>query len=169
MKKLIFFMIVSLAVIGCAGKANIEIGLNDEGLLLGTFGDLTMRVLKIELPEGAVYNTIWEGIKFVTVSIQGGDFVSITDHYITVTPGSYNKIRLTVDSLCYAQETTKKILIDTVYQFEATAFTEIVIEEGDELNLVVNIVSSSWFDMGLLEIKTDHYPFENAGLKVYYQ
>jgi len=166
--KIIFGLIIALFIIGCASMATVEVGLNDEGIVRGTLGDIAMRVTKIELREGDEYNTIWQGSKSVQVAIGAYDFVSITDNYVEINAGAYQSIRLTIDSLSFVQETISDLLVDTTLQFVATAFNEIVIDEGDEIRLVINIMTNNWFDNDSLQIKQGHNPFEGAQLKIYY-
>lgn len=168
MRKTIWAALALIFITGCTGAGNVEVGLDDEGLLLGVYGDLKMRVLKAELYNGEDYSVVFEGIKSVTVSIQSSDFASITDGYEPIPPNSYDRIRLTVDSLQFVEQTSSITIVDTVLQFTANAFTDIVIEDGDELQLVVNIVSQGWFDADSMKIKSGHQPFEGAALKVYY-
>lgn len=165
MKKLVT-LILMMIIIGCTGQAVIEVGINDDALVDAPLGDLVMRVTRIELPEGGTYNAIWEGPKEIQVAIQSSGFVSITDTYLEISPGSYQNLRLTVDSVRYENDTTV-MLIDSSFQFVARAFGEIVVEENDELQLVVNIVSSSWFDANLKEITAE--AFNQAALRVYWQ
>ena len=106
MKKVIA-IIFPLLIVGCAGNALVEVGLNDETTVLaGTAGDLAMRVLRIEVPEGDIYSTIWEGEKFVQVPTQTSDFISITEGYVEITPDAHEHIRLTVDSIRYVNDIT---------------------------------------------------------------
>ncbi len=171
MRKFVF-LVLPLLIIGCAGQAMVEVGLNDEEsllLLLGTEGDLAMRLLCIEVPEGADYDTLWQGAKQIQVSINSSDFISITDAYEEISPGSYERMRLTVDSVRFVQEPIDEMLRETSCQFTAQAFSPIVIEEDDEIRLVVSINSDAWFDTDSLKIKEGHEPFEGARLKIYYE
>ncbi len=168
MKKFIAF-VLPLFIVGCAGTAMVEVGVNDEATLLaGTAGDVGMRVLRIEVPEGDSYNTIWEGVKYVQIPTTSSDFISITENYIEITPDAYQHIRLTVDSVRYVNETTT-VLIETSYQFNANAFTEIVIEENDEFRLVVGIASTTWLDTDSIKIREGFDAFQGATLKISYE
>jgi hypothetical protein len=164
MKKLIL-VILPLIIIGCTGQGAVEFGLND-ALLDGAFGDIVMTVTKIELPEGDGYYTVWEGDQDVVV--HDDEFVSITDRYVEVTPGAYQNARLTVDNVRYVQNLISIPLIDTPYQFTASAFSELVVEENDDLQFVVNIVSSTWFDSDSLKIRSGYQAFQGAVLRIYY-
>lgn len=168
MKK-IFVFILPIIIIGCAGDATVEIGINDQGLLRGTLPNLMLWVSKIEFPEDNTYTTVWEGSKEVQVAINDDTFLSIADDYIAIPGGSYQHIRLTIDSLYFVQDNTSGMLLDTAYQFDATALFEIIIEEGDEFQLLVNIISDNWFDADSLRIKPGHEAFEGARLLIYYQ
>jgi uncharacterized cupin superfamily protein len=166
MKKFVT-LILPIIIIGCAGQAMVEVGLYDESLADAPLGDVVMRVTKIELAEDNTYNTIWESANQVEVAVQSSDFVSITEGYIEITPGSYQSIRLTVDSVYYVSDTTV-MLVETSYQFIANAFTQIVIDENDDLQLAITINSSSWLDTDSMKIKGGHELFEGAALRVYY-
>lgn len=166
MKKFVT-LILPIIIIGCAGQAMVEVGLYDESLVDAPLGDVVMRVTKIELAEDNTYNTIWENANHVEVTVQSSDFVSITEGSIEITPGSYQSIRLTVDSVCYVSDSTV-MLIETSYQFIANAFTQIVIDENDDLQLAITINSSSWLDTDSMKLKVGHVPFEGAALRVYY-
>lgn len=166
MKKFVT-LILPIIIIGCAGQAMVEVGLYDESLVDAPLGDVVMRVTKIELAEDNTYNTIWESVNHVEVTVQSSDFVSITEGSIEITPGSYQSIRLTVDSVCYVSDSTV-MLVETSYQFIANAFTQIVIDENDDLQLAITINSSSWLDTDSMKIKGGHELFEGAALRVYY-
>ena len=166
MKKFVT-LILPIIIIGCAGQAIVEVGLYDESLVDAPLGDVVMRVTKIELAEDNTYNTIWESANHVEVTVQSSDFVSITEGSIEITPGSYQSIRLTVDSVCYVSDSTV-MLVETSYQFIANAFTQIVIDENDDLQLAITINSSSWLDTDSMKIKDGHELFEGAALRVYY-
>jgi len=166
MKKFVT-LILPIIIIGCAGQAIVEVGLYDESLVDAPLGDVVMRVTKIELAEDNTYNTIWESANHVEVTVQSSDFVSITEGSIEITPGSYQSIRLTVDSVCYVSDSTV-MLVETSYQFIANAFTQIVIDENDDLQLAITINSSSWLDTDSMKIKGGHELFEGAALRVYY-
>jgi len=171
MKKDLALIATLIIIIGCAGRARVEIGLNDETILApsGTFGDIGIRILKIELSADDTYNTIWEGSKLLTVPIQEHTFVSITDIYIDISPGTYKSAKVTIDSLWYVQQNINKMLSNTDLTFIANAsFGGIVIEDGDETKWVINIMSPNWFELDSLRIKPGHNPFEGAALKVYY-
>jgi uncharacterized cupin superfamily protein len=166
MKKFVT-LILPIIIIGCAGQAMVEVGLYDESLVDAPLGDVVMRVTKIELAEDNTYNTIWESANHVEVTVQSSDFVSITEGSIEITPGSYQSIRLTVDSVCYVSDSTV-MLVETSYQFIANAFTQIVIDENDDLQLAITINSSSWLDTDSMKIKGGHELFEEAALRIYY-
>ena len=167
MKKIFIFAFLVI-VMGCGGNAKVEFGMDDEATMRGQLGDLAIWVSKIELTEDETYVTVWEGSKQVSVEIEEALFASITDAEVEVSPGSYNSARLTVDSIYYIEGTVNKMLVDTAYQFIATALTAIVIEENDQLSLVVNIASTNWFDTGTQEIMSGHSPFEGARLRIHY-
>ena len=160
--------VLPLIIIGCAGQGAIEFGINDGALFDGTLGDISMTVTRIEMPEGDVYTTVWEGAKEVIVGIQVSDFVSITDRYIEVTPGSYQNIRLTVESVRYIQDSNSVLLIDTSYQFIATAFSALPVEENFDQEFVVGIMSTTWFDIDSLKIREGYEAFQGASLKINY-
>ncbi len=166
-----FILIFMVLVINCAGKAFVEVGLNDdESLLRGTIGDIVMRVTKIELPnDGASYSTLWTGVKKIQVGIHDANFISITDDYIEASPASFQTVRLTVDSLQYVHDATSTMLVDTTFQFEANSFGEISTYENQETQLVINIISDNWFDAESLRIKPGHMAFEGARLNVFIQ
>jgi hypothetical protein len=161
-------LLLPLCFIACAGQALVEFGMNDEGVLDSTFGDLTMRVTEIALPQGGEYITVWTGAQDMTIPVSSTDFISITYAYETVEPGSYQHVRVTIENLQYVDLETI-MLVDTSFQFNAAAFTQIVLEENDELQLLININSDAWFDTDSLRIRTGHVPFEGASLKVYYE
>ncbi len=165
MKKFVT-LILPIIIIGCAGQAMVEVGLYDESLVDAPLGDVVMRVTKIELAEDNTYNTIWESANHVEVTVQSSDFVSITEGSIEITPGSYQSIRLTVDSVRYVSDLTV-MLVETSYQFIANAFTQIDIDENDDLQLVITINSSSWLDTDSMKIKDGHELFEEAALREY--
>ena len=163
-----YTLLLTICFIGCAGQALIEFGMNDEGLLDSTFGDFTMRVTEIAVPEGGGYVTVWTGARDMSVPLGETGFISITYGFEVIDPGSYQHVRVTVENLQYVDLETVS-LVDTAYQFDAAAFTQIVLEENDELLLVININSDAWFDTDSLQIRTGHLPFEGASLKVYYE
>jgi hypothetical protein len=144
----------------------VEFGLTDDVLLDAPLGDLGMRVLQIDVPEGGSYTTVWNSGKDVEVPVQSSGFVSITDVPVTIVPGTYDHVRITVDSLRFVTDSTV-ILIDSAYVFDANAFTTIVIEENDDMRLVVNLVSTSWFDANTGTLNGT--PFDQAALRVYYE
>jgi hypothetical protein len=166
--RIFYALLVIFAIIGCTNNASVEFGMNDETLFRGVAGDLGMRVLSIEVPDGDTYTTIWQGIEYVQVELQTSDYVSITSGYIDVEPRSYPRIRITVDSLVHVQQTASILLIDSAFAFVAEAFTPIVVNEGDELKLVVNIRAEVWFDENSGQIDSLHYPFEGASLHIFY-
>ncbi|MGB9720801.1 MAG: hypothetical protein ACPL28_04890 [bacterium] len=167
MRYFYFILILSLFV-GCAQYASVEVGFNDGAILAGTFGDMIVRVSKIEAFQNAQYSSIWESGNTVSVPVNGSDFFSITGGYVSILPGAYKKFRVTIDSLRYKIDNTTVMLLDSNYQFTATAFTDIMIDSGDEYQLVIGINSSNWFDSESLKIKAGHSPFENATLKIFY-
>ena len=166
--RIFYALIVIFAIVGCTNNASVEFGMNDETLFDGVAGDLGMRVLKIEVPDGDTYTAIWEGIEYVQIELQTSDFVSITNDYIDVEPRSYSRIRVTVDSLTHVQLATSTLLIDSAFAFTAEAFTPVVVSGGDELKLVVTIGAEVWFDEDSVQIATGHDPFEGAALRIYY-
>lgn len=157
-----------LLLIGCAQNATVEIGFNDSAILKGSYGDLIITVSKIEMYQTKEFVEIWSGINKVSVPVGGNDYYSITGGYIPVAPGSYKKLRITIDSLIYKIDNTTVILLDSTYQFIASAFTDILIEDNEEYRLLVSIASTNWFDPVAQKIKTGHQPFEGANLKIYY-
>ncbi len=157
-----------LMIIACAQNASIEIGFNDGVLLRGTYGDIIARVTRIEIFQSGEFTEIWNGNNIVNIPINSNDYCSITNGYIFITSGSYKKMRITIDSLSYKLDNTNVILLDSVYQFTANAFTDIIIEDNDEYKLVISIASTNWFDPDSQKIKIGHQPFEGASLKVYY-
>jgi len=168
MKK-IATVILPVFIIGCAGDALVEVGFHDGTLFDAQYGDITMCVTRIELPEEDAYVTIWEGAKDVAVAIQTEDYVSITDNYISISPGSYLSLRLTVNDVHYVHNTIDETLVDTSYQFVANAFSQIVIEENDEFRFAVIINSAAWFDVNTGQIRDGHEAFEDAKLRLHYE
>jgi hypothetical protein len=166
--RIFYALSVIFAIIGCTSNASIEFGMNDETLFDAGAGDLRMRALKIEVPDGDTYATVWEGIEYVQIELQTSDFISITNRYIDVEPRTYPRIRLTVDSLTHVQQTVSTLLIDSAFAFTAEAFTPIVVGDGDELKLVVTIGAEVWFDEVSVQIIPGHDPFESAALRIYY-
>lgn len=167
--KILFALIALIALVGCGSNASVEFGMNDETLLDGAAGDLRMRVLKVEIPDGSEYITAWESVEYVQVELQEDVFVSITNGYEDIEPKAYSNIRITVDSLTHIQQTVTTPLIDTSVIFVAQAFSPIVISDGDELRLVVTIAAQSWFEDSTVSIIPGHEPFENAALRIYYE
>lgn len=166
--RILYAVLAIIAIVGCANDAAVEFGMNDESLLRGAAGDLAMRVLSIEVPEGGAYTPIWEGAEYVQVVLQNSDFVSITNRYETIEPGSYSSARVTVDSLKHVQQTVSTPLVDSAITFIAQAFTPIVISDGAEMRLVITIGAAVWFDSDSVKIRTGHEPFEGAALRIFY-
>ncbi|MGQ9533951.1 MAG: hypothetical protein ACUVTF_01795 [bacterium] len=166
--KYIYYGLIGILMIGCAQNARVEIGFNDGALLAGTFGDMIISVSKLELLQDGEYIPIWEKSSIVSVPINSEDFCSITNSYISIVPGNYRYLRITVDSLSYRIENSIISLIDSVCQFTATSFSEIIVEANEEYRFVVGITSTNWFDSESLKIKSGHQPFEGASLKVFY-
>jgi hypothetical protein len=156
-------------IIGCGNNAAVEFGMNDVTLLEGAAGDLGMRVLSIEVPDGDNYVPVWEGTEPIVVELEISDFTTITHRYIDVEPGTYGNVRVTIDSLIYIQQTSSTLVLDTAYQFVAQAFTPVVISDGDELKLVVSIAAEIWFDTDSVRIIEGHYPFEGAAMTIFYE
>jgi hypothetical protein len=166
--RILFALVAIIALVGCGTNALVEFGMNDETLLDGAAGDLRMRVLKVEIPDGSEYITAWESIEYVQIELQEDDFVSITNGYEDIEPSTYSNVRVTVDSIEHIQQTVTTPLIDTAITFVAQAFSPIVIGDGDELRLVVAIAAEVWFDEDSIRIVPGHEPFENAALRIYY-
>lgn len=167
--RILFAVVAIIVIAGCADDAAVEFGMNDEALLRGTAGDLAMRVLSIEIPEGDTYATVWEGAERVQVVLQSTDFVSITNAYQTLEPKSYSRVRVTVDSLTHVQLTESTLIDAGPITFIAQAFTPIVLGGGDELRLVITLGAAVWFDSEIPGIKEGHSAFEGAALRVYYE
>lgn len=169
MKRFSAFLLLFLFIC-CGGTGMVEIGINDgpEKATLAGAGDIGMRVLRIDIPESDDYTVLWEGEQAVRVSVESSDFISVTNRFLEIEPGSYEDMRITVDSVRHIQDTIEVMLVDTVCQFVADAFTAIVIEEDDEFQLVVGINTPLWFDPGNQEIRPGHVVFEGATLKIYY-
>lgn len=166
-----FALFLLLIIVACGGTGMVEVGMNDgpaRAAALADQGDLAMRVLSIEIPLGGEYSSLWEGPQDVQVSIGAEDFISISFRYLEIEPGSYDHIRLTVDSVRHVQDTLEVMVVDTSYQFEANAFTSIVIEEDDEFQLVVGVNAAQWFDETAQQIIDGHVAFEGATLKIFY-
>ncbi len=157
-----------LMMVACAQNASVELGFNDGPLLRGIYGDMVVRVTKIEILQSGEFIDIWNNNNIVSIPINDDDYCSITNGYLPLAAGSYKKMRITIDSLSYKIDNTTVILFDSVYQFIANAFTEIVIDENEEYRLVISIASDNWFDPDSQKIKPGHQPFEGASLKVYY-
>jgi hypothetical protein len=164
-----FALVALIALVGCGSNASVEFGMNDETLLDGAAGDLRMRVLKVEIPDGNEYVTAWESIEYIQIELQEDAFVSITNGYEDIEPRAYSNVRITVDSIEHIQQTATTSLIDTSVTFVAQAFSPIVISDGDELRLVVAIAAEVWFDEDSVRIIPGHEPFENAALRIYYE
>ena len=167
--KIYLAIIAIIAIIGCGSNASVEFGMNDVTLLEGAAGDLGMRVLSIELPDGDTYVPVWEGTEPIIVELETSDFTSITYRHFDVAPGTYSRVRLTIDSLTYVQQTSSTLVFDSSYQFVAQAFTPVVITDGAELRLVVSIASEIWFDTDSVRIIEGHYPFEGAAITIFYE
>ena len=169
--RILYALVAIIALVGCGTNASVEFGMNDETLLDGAAGDLRMRVLKVEIPDGGEYITAWESIEYVQIELQEDDFVSITNGYEDIEPGTYSNVRVTVDSLTHIQQavTTPLIIPDSAITFVAQAFSPIVISDGDELKLVVAIAAEVWFEDSTATIVPGHEPFENAALRIYYE
>jgi hypothetical protein len=166
--KIFYALLAIIAIVGCGNNASVEFGMNDEALFDGVAGDLRMRVLQIEAAVGGEYTTVWEGPEYVQVELQTSDFASITNGYVDIEPGTYPRVRVTVDSLAHVQQTATVSVVDSAFSFVAEAFTPIVISEGDELELVIVINAETWFNENTGAIIENHYPFEGAGLRIFY-
>ncbi len=164
----LLFISMLLLIITCAQNASVEVGFNDGPLFRGIYGDIVARVIKIELFQNGKFTEIWNSNNTVSIPINGDEYCSITNSYIPVSAGSYKKIRITIDSLSYKIDNTITVLLDSLYQFTADAFTDIVVDANEEYDLVISIASANWFDPDSQKIKTGHQPFEGASLKVYY-
>jgi len=158
-------MIFLLSIIGCGGKAMVEIGFNDEGAV-SMPGDVVIWLTKIELPVGS---TLWRGYQPITIPINATGFISATGTYYEIEPGYYQIISVFIDSVRYVADSVSTLLVDRPYQFFADATIPIYIDENNELQLVVNIQSDNWLDFDAAEIKDGHYAFEGAQLKIHYQ
>ncbi len=166
--RILYALLIIVAIIGCGSNASVEFGMNDEALFDGESGDLTMRVLSIEVPDGDTYVTLWEGPEYVPVELKASGFTSITTGYIDVEPRTISRVRVTVDSLTHVQQTSLTLVIEPAFSFIAQAFTPIVIGEEDELRLVIVINAETWFNDSTGEIIQGHDPFEDAALRIYY-
>ena len=169
-----FALFLLLIIVACGGTGMVEVGMNDgpaRAAVLADQGDLVIRVWSIEIPLGDGYSTLWQGPQDVQVSIGAEDFQSITFRFIEIEPGSYDHFRLTVDSVRHVQDALEVMVVDTSYQFEANAFTSIVIEEDDEFQLVVGVNAARWFDATAQppQIIDGHVAFEGATLKIFYE
>ncbi len=165
-----FYGIIILGIFaGCAQNATVEVGMNDGAILAGTYGDMVIRVTKIEAFHNGQYLTLWESSNIVSVPLNSGDFQSITGSSVSIDPGSYKYFRITIDSLNYKLDnTTGVMLLDSAYEFTATAFTNLVIEENDDYRIVIGINTNGWFDSESLRIKQGNQPFEGATLRIHY-
>uniref|UniRef100_A0A7C4X8Y5 DUF4382 domain-containing protein n=1 Tax=candidate division WOR-3 bacterium TaxID=2052148 RepID=A0A7C4X8Y5_UNCW3 len=168
MAKIVALGICIMVVLNCANFASVEFGFNDEGIYRGTLGQFGIRVLKIEAKTKENYSPLWEGTRLVFVQREGSGFASITEQSIQMDPGTYKTLRITVDSLCYVTDVNSFLLLDTEYQFTASSFSDITIDKGDELRLVIDIASPQWFDSDSMKIKTGHQAFEGAAVRRYY-
>jgi hypothetical protein len=166
--RIVFALVAVISLVGCGNNAAVEFGMNDEAVLDSEFGDIGVKIRRIEFPEGDTYNIVWAGAEYVQIELQNSEFVTITNDYTDVTPGTYSSARVTVDSVVYVQETSDTILIDTVFQFTAQTFAPLVIDEGDELQLVVVIASENWFDSDSVRIIPGRHAFQGATLRVHY-
>ncbi len=166
--RIFYALLAIIAIVGCGSNASVEFGMNDEALFDGVAGDLRMRVTQIEAAVAGEYTTVWEGTEYVQVELQTSDFASITNGYVDVEPGTYARVRVTVDSLEHVQQTATVSVVDSAFSFVAEAFTPIVISEGDELELVIVINAETWFNENTGAIIENHYPFEGAALRVFY-
>ncbi len=167
--RILYALLAIIAVISCANNASVEFGMNDEALFDGVAGDLFMRVRQIELPDAGEYMTVWEGTEYVQVELQTSDFVSITDGYIDIEPGTYSRARITVDSLMHVQQSESTLVVEAAMSFVAEAFAPIIISEGDEVTLVIVLNAEIWFDETSSTIFEGQEPFEGAALRrVYY-
>ncbi len=167
-----FALFLLFIIVACGGTGMVEVGMNDgpaRAVPPADQGDLAMRVHSIEIPLGGEYSVLWQGPQDVQIPIGSEDFFSITFRYIEIEPGSYDHFRLTVDSVRHVQDTLEVMVVDTSYQFEAHAFTSIVIEEDDEFQLVVGINAARWFDEVTQQIIDGHVAFEGATLKIFYE
>jgi hypothetical protein len=167
MNKVVLIFMCGLIIIGCGGKASVEVGLNDEAAR-GTYGDIVMNVLKVEFPEGGSYSTVWEGYKHVSVGIGDTAFITITENYEDISTGTYQSARITVDSVYYVEEADSVSIIDDSYQFVATTFTPIVFEKNDELLVVVVLRVENWFDLETKQLREGREAFEGAYIKIHY-
>lgn len=166
MRIALFGLALILFFTGCPGTATAEIGMTDDELLArAPLGDICLRVLKIELPANGDYQTVWDGPAAVSVPISSGSFVSITGIPVDITPADYDRIRVTVDSLSFSDGTNQTILAAGETQFIATAAAVIPVDDGDEVNMIVNIATINWFDTDSIRIKPNATPFQGATLK----
>lgn len=163
-----YALLAVVAIVGCGSNASVEFGMNDEALLDGVAGDLRMRVLQIEAEKAGEYTTVWTGQEYVQIELQTSDFASITNGYEDIEPGTYPRVRITVDSLAHIQQTATISVVDTAFSFVAEAFTPVVVSEGDELELVIVINAETWFNENTSVIIENHYAFEGAALRIYY-
>lgn len=166
MRYVVFVLIPCLLIIGCAGEALVEFGMTDDVLFDAPLGDIGMRVLQIEIPENGSYTTIWDLGTYIEVPVQSSGYMSITTSPVTIVPGTYDHVRVTVDSVLYLSDSVV-VLIDSTYVFDAKAFNNIIIDENDDMSLVINIISTSWFDANTGSVSGT--PFDQAALRVYYE
>ena len=166
--RFIYALLAIVAIVGCGSNASVEFGMNDEAVFDGVAGDLRMRVLQIEAAVGGEYTTVWEGQEYVQVELQTSDFASITNGYIDIEPGTYPRVRITLDSLEHVQQTATVSVVDTAFSFIAEAFTPIVISENDEIELVIVINAETWFNENTSAIIENHYAFDGAALRIFY-
>jgi hypothetical protein len=166
--RICYALLTIIAVVGCGNNASVEFGMNDEALFDGVAGDLLMRVRQIELPDAGEYVSVWEATEYVQVELQTSDFVSITNGYIDIEPGTYSRARITVDSLMHVQQSESTLVVESPVSFVAEAFTPIVVSEGDELTLVIVLNAETWFDETSSTIIDGHDPFEGTALRIFY-
>jgi|UniRef100_A0A7V3RHI5 hypothetical protein len=164
-----YSLFLIILIIACAQNASVEVGINDGAILNGTYGDISVHFTRIEIFQNGSYTDLWNGSNNVNFKINSENFCSITMNYVPVPPGSYRKLRVTIDSLSYVEEGKKTVLLDSSYQFIASAFTDLIIEENGEYRFVINANTTTWFDPDSIKIKNGHQPFENASLKLFYQ
>jgi hypothetical protein len=168
MRKAFYFVIFIMLAANCAEIGKVEIGFNDDpNYTAAATGDLAIRVLEIEIGYGSEYTTIWEGSAVADVQIGSQDFFSITNDHVDVTPGSYNRVRVTVDSVSYTTETSVVPVLNTSTQFTASSFSDIEIGTT-EMRLVVTIASANWFDSGSHSVIPGHSLFEGATFRESY-
>ncbi len=164
-----FALVVLIVWLACTNQAFIEVGMNDATLLAGVYGDLIMNVTKIEIAETNNYSTVWEGHKSLLVSIQSPDYVTLTDDWVQITPGEYRYMRVTADSLRYDNNITITMLHEQSFDFVAQAFSNILVDENDEIQLVILINSNNWLELDSLRIIPGKSAFEGAALRIHYE